>query len=588
MRKPLSSDLRVVSAVILFALTVGWTPAAQQIFFGEDLNSSDIVPPASMANTTTAHNNFMAQLSSGVGIESFETFSTSATQPLNLSFPGSSGSIGATLTSPATLQIIRNTVPGTASNGRYPLSGVQFLQVNGTDFTLNFSSPIAAFGFYGADIGDYGGHLTLDVRYLTAGVVTLNVGNSATGGGATDGSALFFGFLNTSDTFDQIIFHNSDANDLFAYDAMTVGDLFQLLINENPVAPKSKRRTIEVVDVTAMTSAINSGLPMLMSTREALRFTGEAATRDLNSRLYRLRSGADLGGPEENQGAWSVYASGDLNGADWEARNGIPGAESETMGGTGGFEYRLSPGMNIGVAVTGLRNDTEIDQIGSVDVSGPSIAPYISMTMGKVYVDLLCGIGSYDLDLERRAGEGATARASTESLQQTAELNAGWNMEHGALQTGPFCALDYLHVKMDGYRETRAGNMNLDVPEQSFESLVGSLGWQASYEIKTRIGRVIPQIRAGYDREFMNDDESMSVSLQTSPIHYIRGSQTWSGEDFTATGHARAPGRDYMSAGAGVLWEPVADTGILLDYQAQLLRDGEQAYFVTLRLIQQL
>ena len=377
--------------------------------------------------------------------------------------------------------------------------------------------------------------LSLDVRYLNAGIVTLNVGNSAPGGGDSDGSALFFGFLNTSDTFDQIIFRNSDTGDVFAFDAMTVGDLYQLIVNAASDVPEVKRRTIKIVDATAIASAINSGLPMLMCTREALRFTGEAATRDLNSRLYRLRSGSVLGRSEENPGRWSVYASGDLNGADWESRRGIPGAESETMGGTGGFEYRLAQGINAGVAVTGLRNDTRIDGIGTVDVAGPSVAPYVSMTLGKAYVDLLCGIGVYDIDLKRVAGGGATARASTESLQQSAELTAGWNMDYGALRTGPFCALEYLRVEMDGYSEKSAGNMNLDVPEQSFGSLVGSIGWQASYAIETRYGRIIPQIRAGYDHEFMNDNESLSVNLQTSPVHFIRGSQTWSGEDFTAT-----------------------------------------------------
>ena len=73
-------------------------------FFGQDQSPNNMVPPGGMAATARA--NFLAALSGGVGTETFEGFATGTNLPLNLSFPGSSGSITATLTGNTFDQII--------------------------------------------------------------------------------------------------------------------------------------------------------------------------------------------------------------------------------------------------------------------------------------------------------------------------------------------------------------------------------------------------------------------------------------------------------------------------------------------------
>jgi hypothetical protein len=56
------------------------------------------------------------------------------------------------------------------------------------DFVVTGSSAVAAFGFWGIDIGDFGGQLTLELRNGATVLDTLTVPNTAGSGGRTDGS----------------------------------------------------------------------------------------------------------------------------------------------------------------------------------------------------------------------------------------------------------------------------------------------------------------------------------------------------------------------------------------------------------------
>jgi len=62
---------------------------------------------------------------------------------------------------------IANVPSGDNGFGRYPISGNQYFDT-GSVFTITFSTAIAAFGFFGVDIGDFGGQVTLTLTHLGA------------------------------------------------------------------------------------------------------------------------------------------------------------------------------------------------------------------------------------------------------------------------------------------------------------------------------------------------------------------------------------------------------------------------------------
>jgi len=209
----------IAFTVALAALPVVAT-AAPVTFFGEDLGLGENTRLLAHPNSDAARASFLSNLI-GVGTETFESFADNTPTPLALNFPGAgtatlSGGSGYVETVPA----------GTNGFGRYPISGDKYFDTD-SSFSIAFSNPIAAFGFYGVDIGDFSGQVTLQLQ--NGGVTNLVIPHTVNGPG---GSVLFFGFYDTVNQYTGIMFGNSAGGvDGFAFDDMTIGSLEQV----NPV-----------------------------------------------------------------------------------------------------------------------------------------------------------------------------------------------------------------------------------------------------------------------------------------------------------------------------------------------------------------
>jgi hypothetical protein len=217
-------SLKSLSVIAIAALmSTGTVSAAPVIYFGEDLNAGTTVGP----NATAARNAFLGSLS-GVGTEDFESFASGTSAPLNLSFPGSIGSIGATLTSTGGVE----TRTGTNA-GRFATSGNSYLRVpSGDNFTITFDTAVSAFGFLGTDIGDFVPSnmvltLTDSSNVSTQQIVNHTIGNA-------DNNVLFWGFTDLGNTYTSISFSNPGGGDIFGFDDMTIGDQEQIVAVSEP------------------------------------------------------------------------------------------------------------------------------------------------------------------------------------------------------------------------------------------------------------------------------------------------------------------------------------------------------------------
>ena len=102
---------------------------------------------------------------------------------------------------------------------------------SGAGFTITFNQAVQAFGFYGTDIGDFGGSLTLELYETdnaTAPSVTLSVFQGSPSTQPNDpagGSLLFFGFFDSAKSYKKISFVAPNSDDAFGYDDMVVASL---------------------------------------------------------------------------------------------------------------------------------------------------------------------------------------------------------------------------------------------------------------------------------------------------------------------------------------------------------------------------
>ena len=210
-------------AIIATSALVGLAQAAPVVFFGENQAPGQ----RTVGAPATARASFVSNLTGGVGTETFETRTAGATAPLPIAFPGSSGNITATIAgtgvvfqSPSTAGRFNTTGASAA-----PVAG-KWWQVNGA-FDITFDVAISAFGFYGTDIGDFNGQVTITLTDVDNNVTLLNTGNTI---GATDGSLLFWGFVDTTKAYTKISFGNTstDGTDVFGFDDMVIGDRQQI------------------------------------------------------------------------------------------------------------------------------------------------------------------------------------------------------------------------------------------------------------------------------------------------------------------------------------------------------------------------
>jgi hypothetical protein len=192
----------------VFFVLLGLTTSAvaqPTTFFGEDSGLGEGTRLPSHPNADAARADFLAQLTNP-GTEDFESFTDGAVAPLAADF-GAAGT--ATLLGPG---FIANIPSGTNGVGRYPISGDKYWDTN-SNFYVEFSDPQVAFGFYGVDIGDFSGQLTITYEDGTSS--TLTVPHTVNGPG---GTVIYYGFIDTDKPFIKVSFGTTTGDDYFGFD----------------------------------------------------------------------------------------------------------------------------------------------------------------------------------------------------------------------------------------------------------------------------------------------------------------------------------------------------------------------------------
>ena len=224
------AGLLLAASMTIPAVAQAQCPIGATCFFGTDVTGSASTR-ATNVNSLVARNAFFGSLS-GVGTETFESIISGTSNP-SLVFTGAGT---ANLTGGGS---VITQGPGTTVDGRYPVSGTKLYEAisasgGGTTFSIGFTSPVAAFGFYGIDIGEFSSQLSLLFTLVGGGTQTWALPYVATNGTNTarDGSLLYAGFINTTG-FTKVAFLGTSSDDIFGFDDMTIGSIAQV----NPPTP---------------------------------------------------------------------------------------------------------------------------------------------------------------------------------------------------------------------------------------------------------------------------------------------------------------------------------------------------------------
>lgn len=238
----------------------------------------------------------------------------------------------------------------------------------------------------------------------------------------------------------------------------------------------------------------------------------------MTGRARAERMGAQLStAPEQDGRRWWVDLRGDFQRYDHgDAYDGVGPALTAGLGwASGNLVYGGFAGYGRQANDWGLRR-------GNWDQGEATVGGFVGWhAEGGAWVNGQLSYSRIDFDIDRQVPLGPALRVhrgSTDGKNLTAALQAGWSFGDGALKHGPVLGVVAQRIDVDGFAESdAASSTSLAFPDQSFDSMVGSLGWQASYAASERVA---PYARLTVDREFEDSAEEVFAQSQTTGLAY--------------------------------------------------------------------
>lgn len=274
-----------------------------------------------------------------------------------------------------------------------------------------------------------------------------------------------------------------------------------------------------------------------------------------------------------------VFASGRVATAERDGTDREEGFEAGIEGLTVGADYRLTSDLILGGALGYLTTDLDLlNDGGGLDADGYSLTAYGAWMREALYVEGVVGYGSTSFDLRRHVDlpvpfQGATrfvALGDTDGSQWMANLGTGWEIAAGASSFELFGRASYVDAELDGYRERGGGPFDLEIRDQTLDSLLAEAGVSFGHAVSRDWGVLQPVVRAAALHEFGDDSR------------LIRGSFLGDVQQLEFVVPTDEPDRNFFNLGVGVTVTTYRGRSFYLFYDTDLARDDLEVGTFTL------
>ncbi len=241
---------------------------------------------------------------------------------------------------------------------------------------------------------------------------------------------------------------------------------------------------------------------------------------------------------------WSVWVQGNGLFAKNANISNVPNYRFDSGGFLLGAAYRWSDCFATGLYAGYQGTRARYDGGGRTDIDAARFGGYATYNAGNgFYANALAGGGHSRYDLRRSIKFGSidrTARSTPSGGEFSAMLGSGYDWRAGDFVFGPVASAQYTYVAIDSFTETGAKSLDLRLDDQDVHSLRGTLGARLAYTWQPTPGvAIIPELRATWQHEFLQDSRTLSAALDGG-----------SGPGFNYV--TSAPQRDALFVGAGV------------------------------------
>lgn len=260
-----------------------------------------------------------------------------------------------------------------------------------------------------------------------------------------------------------------------------------------------------------------------------------------------------------------------------DLKDGISGYKADSRGITVGADTVVADNLRIGLAV-GYAN-TDLDgkdaSLGdSSEIDSYQATLYASYNPAPWFVDVQLGYGFNQNDQTRKfavtqASSGFSSienlTADYDSSSYRARIGGGLTKTFSGVELTPNLFVQYTYSETDSYKETGSNGVNMSASDTT--SVLGGIGLKLAYPVAIEGGRLIPEVRIGYTREFNDDAPSTPFSMVNLP-------------ELTSTIRGAKPSQNIYNVGLGLTFlsnDKLSLSGNY-DYQGTDSSDGHVGY----------
>jgi outer membrane autotransporter protein len=266
-------------------------------------------------------------------------------------------------------------------------------------------------------------------------------------------------------------------------------------------------------DDRAISNAIDSTMPGVSGgVSQMTNIATNAITGVVSSRQDLTRGLSSGDGIMTDRNLWIKPLGGKT---EQDNRQGVTGYDIDSYGLVAGFDGDVSALWNVGFALAYINSDVESNLVAgshNIDMDSYQAKVYATKMFDDVTaLNLQVGLGLSDYDSTRLIFNGDVASADYDSwnVQLSAELERSYQVNDKTVMT-PYVHADYSYVDVDSYSETGAGALNLNVQDDSADSLIIGAGLKANHTVTDSLSLMV---NAGVGYDVMAERSSITSSF---------------------------------------------------------------------------
>lgn len=204
--------------------------------------------------------------------------------------------------------------------------------------------------------------------------------------------------------------------------------------------------------------------------------------------------------------------------ADQKQKSGFAGFGSDIYGLAIGLDHLLENDWLVGGAVTYANTSVDMNDYrtgDSVDIDTYQLTAYSSRDFQQWYLEGMMAYARQNYESRRNTGVSGIAQGDFSGDQLALRIVTGMPLSVAqGVTIKPYVGLEFSHMTQNGYVETGAGTLSLDVEKQRTDRLWMMIGSRFSKSIQLDNGNIVtPSLHVGLRHAFDDDGIDTATSF---------------------------------------------------------------------------